>query len=207
MWRYLLLVACAMPLIANAGLQCKNEEQLDPRLLMESFMKAELEAKRPHHLISWENFTPAYKGSEYVYPISNPKIATDSLTVVNGWKLSKIEMRGSEAIARVEMFTVADIWRPKGSEDNLFGRRVTEIGETFIEKYRLKKIDACWYLVDPPKPVVAFNTFMHKIESDLSQIKSLNADSVSDDDKRARVQLEKEVPTFVRLKARYLGGA
>ena len=205
MQRYITALFCALPFMAHASLQCANDTQLDPRVLMQSFMEAELNAQRPHHLISWENLKPAYKGYEYIYPISNPKLTTDSLTVINGWKLNKIEMRGDEAVARVEMFTVADIWRPKGSEANTYGRRVTEIGEKFIEKYRMKKIDQCWYLIDPPKPVVAFNTFMQTMETDLSQKQSLSKDEVTDEIKRAKLQLEKEIPTFVRLKERYIG--
>ncbi|TDQ49182.1 hypothetical protein EV696_105156 [Permianibacter aggregans] len=206
MWRALLITLLALPLVAEAGKQCGNDQQLDPRVLMDNFLKQELVGQRPEQLISWENFKPAYKGSEYVYPINTPNLSADSMTVVKAWKLEKIEMRGNEAIARVEMFTLADVWRPKGTENDKFGRRVTEIGETFVEKYRMRKVDNCWYVIDPPKPVISFDTVLTSLESDLSEIKSLTWENITDEDRKAKSVLEKEVSLLIRLKNRYLGG-
>lgn len=203
----LLLTALTAPAFASSQPSCTVTEQKDPKSLVNLFLQQEVDAAPRAAYVKWDSAEPRYKGSEYVYPIENPRLEQDSLTVVSEFKIKDIQSKGDEATAVVELFTIADVWRPKGKEADAFGRRLTEIGEPLLQSYRLRREQGCWVLIDPPKPAVKARTVLSYLEQLLVENRSQPADVVTPELRKRVYLLEREVPMLKNLIRKYLPGA
>jgi hypothetical protein len=203
----LLLAAMAAPVFASSQGSCGVAEQKDPKALVNLFLSQDVDASPRGGYVKWDSAAPGYKGSEYLYPIESPKLEQDSLTVVSEFKIKDVKMAGNEATAVVELFTIADVWRPKGREDDAFGRRVTEIGEPMLQSYKLRREQGCWVLIDPPKPAVKARTVLSYLEQLLVDNRSQPADTVTPESRKRVYVLEREVPILKNLIRKYVPGA
>lgn len=203
----LLLTLATVPVWASAPTSCAVAEQKDPKALVNLFLQQEVDAAPRAGYVKWDSAEPKYKGSEYVYPIETPKLEQDSLTVVSEFKIKDIKAKGNEATAVVELFTIADVWRPKGREEDAFGRRVTEIGEPLLQSYQLRREGACWVLIDPPKPAVKARTILSYLEQLLADNRSQQAEAVTPELRKRVYVLEREVPMLKNLIRKYVPGA
>lgn len=203
----LLLAALASPVLASAPSQCAVAEQADPKALVQLFLQHEVAATPRGGYVRWDSNEPRYRGSEYLYPIEAPKLELDSLTVVSEFKIKEIKAKGNDATAVVELFTIADVWRPKGREDDAFGRRLTEIGEPLLQSYTLRREQGCWVLIDPPKPAVKARTVLSYLEQMLVANRSQPAEEVTPESRKRIYLLEREVPMLKNLIRKYVPGA
>lgn len=202
----LLLTSLSAPVLASA-VTCSVAEQKDPKALVNLFLQQELDGTPRGEFVKWQTAEPRYKGSEYVYPIETPRLEQDSLTVISDFKLKDIKTQGANATAVVELFTIADVWRPKGKEEDAFGRRVTEIGEPLLQNYQLRNERGCWVLIDPPKPAVKARTVLSYLEQLLVDNRSQPADAVTPESRKRVYMLEREVPMLKNLIRKYVPGA
>lgn len=203
----MLLTALALPAWASAVGNCPVPEQREPKALIKLFLSQENDATPRGDFVRWDSAEPGYKGSEYVYPIEQPILEQDSLTVVSTFTIKEVNSKGNEATAVVELFTIADVWRPKGREDDAFGRRLTEIGEPLLQNYQLRREQGCWVLIDPPKPAVAATTVLSHLEQVLSADRSQPADAVTPESRKRVYMLQREVPMLKNLIRKYVPGA
>ncbi|MFN4291047.1 MAG: hypothetical protein ACK4E7_09245 [Permianibacter sp.] len=202
----LLLSSLAAPVFASAQ-TCSVAEQQDPKALVNLFLQQEIDAAPRGEFVKWQSQQPGYKGSEYVYPIATPRLEQDSLTVIGDFKVKEIKIKGDGATAVVELFTIADVWRPKGKEEDAFGRRVTEIGEPLLQSYQLRNERGCWVLIDPPKPAVKAGTVLNYLEQLLVENRNQPADAVTPESRKRVYMLEREVPMLKNLIRKYVPGA
>ena len=121
--------------------------------------------------------------------------------------LKEVKAQGATATAVVELFTIADVWRPKGKEEDAFGRRLTEIGEPLLQSYQLRNERGCWVLIDPPKPVVKARIVLSYLEQMLVDNRSQPADAVTPELRKRVYMLEREVPMLKNLIRKYVPGA
>lgn len=199
----LLLSTLTLPVLASAQASCQVAEQQDPKALINLFLSQEVSASPRGDYVKWDNPAPAYKGSEYLYPIEAPKLELDSLTVVSKFTVKEIKTKGNDATATVELFTIADVWRPKGREDDAFGRRLTEIGEPLLQSYKLRREQGCWVLIDPPKPAVQAATVLSYLEQLLTANRSQAAAERTPESRKQVYLLEREVPMLKNLIRKY----
>lgn len=202
----LLLTCLTSPVLASAP-TCAVAEQRDPKALVNLFLQQELSGTPRADFVKWQSAAPRYKGSEYVYPIGTPKLEQDSLTVISDFSIKEVNVQGATATAVVELFTIADVWLPKGKESDAFGRRVTEIGEPLLQSYQLRRDQQCWVLVDPPKPTVKARTVLHYLEQLLAENRNQPADAVTAETRKRVYVLEREVPLLKNLIRKYVPGA
>ncbi len=199
------LLLTATPLLASAQSQCDNAEQRDPKSLVQAFLSQDSAGEPRSAWVKWDNREPGYRGSEYTYPIDATKLEQDSLMVVRDFSIKDVQVKGNQATAAVEWFALADVWRPKGREDDVYGRRVTEIGEPLQQSYKLRKENGCWLLIDPPKPAVKVATVLGHLEAVLSANRSQPAEQVDADMRKQNYMLEREVPMLKNLMRKYAG--
>lgn len=201
------LAALFLPELADASASCAVAEQRDPKALISHFLQQDISATPRGEYVKWDNAAAGYKGSEYVYPIENPRLEQDSLMVVSELTIKEIKTKGADATAVVELFTIADVWRPKGREEDAFARRLTEIGEPLLQSYQLRREQGCWLLVNPPKPVVKARTVLSYLEQMLADNRSQPAEEVTPESRKRAYVLEREVPMLKNLIRKYVPGA
>ncbi|NQD36107.1 hypothetical protein HPT27_03660 [Permianibacter sp. IMCC34836] len=202
----LALSTLTQPVLAATQASCQVAEQQDPKALINLFLSQEVAASPRGDYVKWDNPAPAYKGSEYLYPIEAPKLELDSLTVVSKFAIKEVKAKGNEATVMVELFTIADLWRPKGREDDAFGRRVTEIGEPMLQSYKLRREQGCWVLIDPPKPAVQAATVLSYLEQMLTANRNQTAEEATPETRKRVYLLEREVPMLKSLIRKYAPG-
>jgi len=202
-----LLTALTLPVFAAPQSQCALAEQNDPKSLVNLFLNQDSQATPRGNYVKWDSTVAGYKGGEYQYPITSPQLELDSFTVISAFKIKELKIAADNATATVELFTIADVWRSKGKEEDAFGRRLTEIGEPLLQAYQLRREQGCWLLIDPPKPVVQAGTVLNYLEQLLLATRHQAADAVTADSRKRMRVLEREVPMLKNLIRKYVPAA
>lgn len=188
---------------AQAGAICAQPEQASARLAMASFLDRELKAEPRGERVRWEAATPTWRGNEYLYPVVTPSLMHDILSVVARPELLAVEEAGDAATAKVRFFTIADLWKRKGQEQSAAGRTLTEIGESFVSVYRLRREQGCWFLVDPPKPAVAMDVLLAELQTTFDRLRGELATAPSTELRRQLQSVQRELLSLRALAVRY----
>lgn len=187
----------------QAGNVCAQPEQASARQAMESFLDRELKAEPRGERVRWEAARPTWRGNEYLYPVETPSLMHDILSVVARPKLLAVEVAGESATAKVQFFTIADLWKRKGQEQSEAGRTLTEIGESFVSIYRLRREQGCWFLIDPPKPAVAMDTLLAELQTSFERLRDELASAPSTELRKQLQSVQRELLSLRALAVRY----